>query len=218
MFTTFNRTLLIWGQLAKSPFVDSSVDKRPVDNSPGDYCIHFFSYNLLVSTRIEKDKIKLEADYEILKAEYAELEARHQKFLQDHLARTIDSSALNLSFNLPDRRGKSVIAGSYRDVDVERLPLPNILACITSKMFLVMLRVRYHWKGFILRYLTMDLLLTLWIWHISGFCIQTLHMYSDYQVYHFGGNDAPRSTLGYHCYVGYRVAWHRLLSARSTIV
>ncbi|XP_030833022.1 trichohyalin isoform X2 [Strongylocentrotus purpuratus] len=53
---------------------------------------------------IEKDKIKLEADYEILKAEYAELEARHQKFLQDHLSRTLDSSGLGLSLSNLDRR------------------------------------------------------------------------------------------------------------------
>ncbi|XP_071479005.1 uncharacterized protein [Diadema antillarum] len=53
---------------------------------------------------IEKDKIKLEADYEILKAEYAELENRHQKFLQDHLARTVDASGLKLSLSNLDRR------------------------------------------------------------------------------------------------------------------
>ncbi|XP_041464987.1 myosin-11-like isoform X3 [Lytechinus variegatus] len=60
---------------------------------------------------IEKDKIKLEADYEILKAEYAELEARHQKFLQDHLSRTLDSSGLGLSLSNLDRRGESYDLG-----------------------------------------------------------------------------------------------------------
>ena len=40
---------------------------------------------------------------------------------------------------------------------------------ITAKIFLVIWWVRYHWQGFILLYLMMDLLLKIWNWRLSVF-------------------------------------------------
>ena len=44
----------------------------------------------------------------MLKSDYHELEGRHQRFVTDHLSRTLDSTGLGASLTAQDQRGKPI--------------------------------------------------------------------------------------------------------------
>ena len=54
---------------------------------------------------MEREKTRLKMDYEMIKSDYHELEGRHQRFVTDHLSRTLDSTGLGASLTAQDHRG-----------------------------------------------------------------------------------------------------------------
>ncbi|XP_033634679.1 myosin-11-like isoform X2 [Asterias rubens] len=68
--------------------------------------------------QMEREKTRLKMDYEMIKSDYHELEGRHQRFVTDHLSRTLDSTGLGASLTAQDHR-------DYLEAEIRKLQQEN---------------------------------------------------------------------------------------------
>ncbi|XP_038076508.1 myosin-9-like isoform X2 [Patiria miniata] len=84
--------------------------------------------------QMERERTRLKLDYERLKSDYNELEGRHQRFVTDHLSRTLDSTGLGASLSAQDHRDQ--LESEIRKLQLENESLKRQIDHLNSQALL----------------------------------------------------------------------------------
>ncbi|XP_022109970.1 myosin-11-like isoform X2 [Acanthaster planci] len=84
--------------------------------------------------QLERERTRLKLDCERLKSDYHELEGRHQRFVTDHLSRTLDSTGLGASLTAQDYRDQ--LEAEIRKLQAENDALKRQIDHLNSQALL----------------------------------------------------------------------------------